>query len=102
MKIQLDTGAKTIKVESDIKLSELITNLKKLLPNNEWKKFTLQTNVTINNWNYPIIWRDYNYKPYYETPWYCGRTITKGSTKPEYKSGTIMCSLKAGTYNVEI
>ena len=41
MKIQLDTTLKTIKLESDVKISDLIKILKKLLPDGEWKTFTL-------------------------------------------------------------
>lgn len=86
MKLQLDTTNKTIKLESNVKISALLETLKKLFPNNEWKEFSLETNVTINNWNTPIViqkeipWRQY--------PWYYG----------ENKINTIMCK---GNYNVE-
>jgi len=74
MRIQLDTGAKTIKLESDVLISVLIETLEKLFPKGEWKKFKLETNVIISNWNTPIIierevikekpWNPYT-QPYY-------------------------------------
>ena len=94
MKIQLDTTNKTIKVESNVKLSDLVETLDKLLPNNEWKEFELQTNVTISSWTEPIIVERYKPEPVY--PWYC--------RKPQITNyGTNLCNhhLKAGTYNIE-
>lgn len=41
MKIQLDTTNKTIKLEGEIKLSEMVSTLEKLLPKGLWKEFTL-------------------------------------------------------------
>jgi len=86
MKIQLDTSAKTIKVEGDVKFSELIETLEKILPNGEWKKFTLETSATINTWSNPIIIdRRIAYNPY-KYGWYnAGNTK---STDHELKSGT--------------
>lgn len=67
MKIQLDTNAKTIKVEEDVNLSELISKLKKLLPKGEWKEYTLQSNTTIQWYTYPYIIYNYN-KPFWQQP----------------------------------
>lgn len=53
MKLQIDTSAKTIKVEGSVKLSELVETLDKLLPK-VWKEFTLEANTTIVNWSSPI------------------------------------------------
>lgn len=93
MKLQLDTKEKTIKLESDVKFSELISTLEKLLPKGEWKEFKLETNVTINTWRNPIIIRDYT-RPYPSYPWV---TYSSNSNKR-------LCdySLKAGTYNIEL
>lgn len=55
MKVQLDTVAKTIKVEEQINLGEFIEALDKLLPNDLWKEFKLETNTVINNWNIPVV-----------------------------------------------
>jgi len=91
MKIQLDTTQKTIKVENTVKLSELISALDKMFPNGEWKDYSLETNVTINNWSYPIYIKESPTYPAY--PWY-GGGVTNYSSDPEIK-GT------AGVYSVE-
>ncbi len=70
MKIQIDTKNKTLKVEDNIKLSELIKNLNRLFPNKEWKEYTLETSTNIYSWSNPIyIEKHYpaNPAPYY--PW---------------------------------
>ena len=95
MKLQLDTTAKTVKIENDIKVSALIKTLKGLLPK-DWKDFTLQTNVTINNWSNPIYierWVNPPVQPTY--PWY--------GDSPSYTiSFSDSPTLKSGTYNVEV
>ena len=72
MKIQIDTTNKTLKIEENVKLSKFMDWVKKLLPNNEWKEFTLETNTTIIGWQNPIYIDRYvePLKPYY--PWYRG------------------------------
>lgn len=70
MKIQLDTENKTIKVENDVKLKDLVDTLEKLLPKGEWKEFELQTNVTTTGWSAPIVVD--RYVPSYPSyPWFC-------------------------------
>jgi len=116
MKIQLDTEKKTIKLESSVEMSKLIETLNKLFPNKEWKKFTLETNTTIQNWNSPIVIHEHHDvypRPYWQ-PWYS----VVGMTNADYKvtgnnqvlnmgtnaiKGTInsLTSLKAGVFNVE-
>lgn len=122
MKLQIDTEKKTIKIESDIKLSLLIKTLKAMLPN-DWKDFTLQTNTTIQHWTNPIIWGGYPYTPYIQ-PWYSingnvsgnslgthGDSITTFSKTIGNSSNllsmqncnsTSSCELKSGVFNVEI
>lgn len=100
MKLQLDTTKKTIKLEEDIKLSLLIDTIKKLLPNNEWKQFTLQTNTTIGYWNSPVIIKEYPSYPQY--PWYVKYNSTTGESLKNIGLHNEMMSLKAGVYNVEI
>lgn len=99
MKLQIDTTSKTIKIENDIKISVLITNLKKMFPNNEWKNFTLVTNTIIDNWSSPTIVRIIREdpRPYYPSyPWYA------------YSSNEILTNyegnyqLNSGVYNVEL
>lgn len=102
MKIQLDTVSKTIKLESSEKMSKIIETLKKLFPNGEWKEFTLETNTVINNWNSPIVIREYRQPaPYY--PWYNGTSYTsQGIGIDNYKvTANNSVQLNAGTYNVE-
>ena len=52
MKIQIDTTAKTIKVEEDVNLSELFEALERLLPS-EWKGYKMLSG-TIIYWGNPI------------------------------------------------
>ncbi|MFW5847675.1 MAG: hypothetical protein ACOCVF_02035 [bacterium] len=65
MKIQIDTENKTIRVDNNIPLGELIKTLKKLLPNGEWKEYELIKKVE----TYPY------YIPYY--PYYPPSEITE-------------------------
>lgn len=108
MKLQLDTENKTIKIESDILLKDLVRTLEKLLPKGEWKEFTLQTHTTINNWNSPIVIREYPRYKYWEQPWYSAL-----SSKEEFNKDFSLnkvnnlkainsVSLKAGTFNLEL
>lgn len=103
MRLQIDTVLKTIKLENNIKIRELIENLKTLLPN-DWMDFTLETNVTIG-WTNPIYIRDYPYWGDY--PWYKTTTtspyigdITSGGMYKSNSSDNVQ--LNAGTFNVEL
>jgi hypothetical protein len=61
MKLQLDTQAKTIKFEESEKLGKLVAIIQKMLPDDEWKDYTLIPQI-ITNWANPIIvqrWDDY-------------------------------------------
>lgn len=92
MKIQLDTTNKIIRLEESINLDLFIESIKKLLPNNEWKSFTIETNTEIQ-WNqYPVyIYPTWPPHPTYPTyPW-----ITCTSADGSY-------TLNAGTYNVQV
>ena len=42
MNIKIDTKAKTIGIEENTKLKELITTLEAFFPSGEWKEYTLQ------------------------------------------------------------
>jgi len=78
MKIQIDTKAKTIKIEEEVKISELFEMLEKLLPKGEWKKYKLESTV-ITNWANPIIIdRTVPYIPPYRSP------IWSTGTRPPY------------------
>ena len=53
MKLQIDTVAKTIKLEQSAKITEILSIVKKLLPN-DWKDYSLEATETIYNWSNPI------------------------------------------------
>lgn len=91
MKLQIDTSAKTIKLEQSAKIPELLSVIKKLLPN-EWKEYTLETMTVINNWTNPIIY------PIYTPP------IPVWSTEPsiifeQTTSDTASCIFNIETMN---
>ena len=103
MKLQLDTQAKTIKIEGEVKLGELFTTLEQLLPKNAWKEFTLEANTVINNWNTPIV----IHEPIYQYPWWDHNKVycrsTEGTGLPvRNEAVTAEYSLKAGIFNVEL
>ena len=70
MKLQLDTEKKTIKIEELVNLKDLVDLLEKLLPEGEWKNYSLESTI-ITNWNSPIYIRDWwstPCTPYITTP----------------------------------
>jgi hypothetical protein len=94
MKLQIDFTAKTIKLEGSENLKEFFNVLKKLFPQNEWQKFSLETQTTIINWSNPIY---YHPTPIPNTPvfpWY--ETISDASGP---RKDTIIYQ---GTYNVVV
>ena len=70
MKLQIDTIAKTIKIDEDVKLGDLIKTLESLLLNDKWKEFKIEANANILKWVDPIPmpyipWQPtYPYQPY--------------------------------------
>jgi hypothetical protein len=99
MKLQIDTKARTIKIDENVKFNELIKVLDKLLPK-EWKEYTLESNCTITWGTYPVYlwtWRE---------PW----TITCGTSKYDDKVTGVGYTSVCGDgrmadthiYNVEI
>ena len=93
MKLQVDTTAKTIKLEESIKLDTLFNTLNEMLPNNGQREFELLTNVTVEWKNVPILIQpSYPYRyPWYQ-PYY---RDTGDYTTPEYK-------LTRGIFDIEI
>jgi len=65
MKIQIDTTAKTIKIEGLANLGELFGTLEKILPDREWEEYKLETNTVIQSWGNPIYIRE----PHFIYPW---------------------------------
>lgn len=106
MKLQLDTTSKTIKIEQDVLLSKLIETLDSILPNKEWKKYTLETATVIEHWHSPTVIREYVPRPAY--PWW-GAPITYMSSNREDHLMAVKASavdtnysLKSGVFNVEV
>lgn len=54
MKLQIDTVAKTIKIEQSEKITDILSLVKKLLPN-DWKEYSLEAVSYIYNWSNPIL-----------------------------------------------
>ena len=79
MKLQLDSEKKTLKIEGNVKMSELVKHLEALLPKDcklgHWKDYELECNTIINNWSYPIVVKDYFY-PWYQQPYITYTTST--------------------------
>lgn len=101
MKLQLDTENKTIKIESDITLKDLVSTLEKLLPG-EWKSFTLQTHTLIQSWTQPyVIEKHIKYEEY---PWYKRDRIHQFYCKTGDNTLQLNTaqSLNTGVYNVKI
>ena len=102
MKIQLDTVAKTIKVEGNINMGELIANLDKILPK-IWKEYELQSQTTIVNWSSPIYIE--KHWPYYPSPIWVSNTSQKGvycvQSSSTMENGNKNMQLNSGTYNIE-
>jgi hypothetical protein len=84
MRIQIDTKAKTIKIDENVRFDELVRVLNKLLPK-QWKEYTLEPNSTIY-WYNPVPWT-------YQQPWIIG-----GPYYMTYEGGNITTSV----YNVEV
>ena len=57
MKLQIDTTAKTIKVEGAVNLKELMDAVKKFFPDEQWKDYSLEGSTV---WTYipPYTWTD--------------------------------------------
>lgn len=103
MRIQLDTKTKSIRLEEQVNLDELFKMLKKLLPNDEWKGFTLEVNSQII-WTNPIVVNPYipiNPYPWYNPTYICtgGTYNTSDNVEVNYSSGYV---LSEGVFNIDI
>jgi len=104
MKIKLDTEQKTIQVESNVNLGELISSLRKLLPNGVWKEFELKPQIIDNTvWQNPIIIKEKQYIercPHENFPWYYQNT--SGTVDMDNK---MLCTAENSSqteFNIEI
>ena len=93
MKLQIDTTAKTIRVEGTVNLKDLYDALEKLLPRKEWEFFSLEANTTIV-WTNPItIIEPYRYL-YPQQPYWYSSPIVTCDTSGGY-------TLNSGVYNIQ-
>lgn len=102
MKLQIDTTNKTIKVEGDVVISELIATLSKMFPKDEWKEFLLKTETQIVNWGYPIYVKELTTWPNY--PWYVNygaATMDSNHMTISDASANVSYALTGGVFNVE-
>lgn len=106
MRLQIDTTQKTIKVEGNVNLLDLVETLERMLPDGVWKTFTLEANTQII-WSNPIqlvpMWPYYPWwtPTYYTT--HTGVQVTGDSyTLMDDMGGNVTYTLQAGTYCVEI
>lgn len=70
MKLTIDDSNKTVSVEGEVPIGQLIERLKKLLPD-DWQNYKFSSNNTNINYipyNPPLDTQPYN-PPYPNTPW---------------------------------
>jgi len=92
MKIQIDTIARTIKLDEAVLLSDLIQTLDGMFPDKMWMGFKLITNMVISWRQSPIIIdRPYPWVQPYTYPWITYETVGV----PTYR-------LNSGIYDVKI
>jgi hypothetical protein len=84
MKLKIDTESKVVQVEQQCKLVELFDFVKKIFPDNEWKKYSIEAVPVIINWNNPI------YVPY---------TYTVPAWQPQLDLPSTIC--ETGTYCIQ-
>ncbi len=97
MKIQLDTTKKTIKIEENVNLRELIETLEALLPNEGWKEFKLETHTEIKWTQNPIAIERNPYEPIpWRKPWITYKFNDKNIVIPD------KYELTSGVYNFEV
>jgi hypothetical protein len=110
MKIQIDTDARTITLEEEVKLGEFFRIMEQLMPNGEWEHFKLKTSIIVVNQNtQPIIVERYapnvehvvepNY-PWYTTTGGTDNTVTNVALT-SVSSDTVVTSLNSGVYTVD-
>ena len=90
MKLQLDTIAKTIKIEEKVNLGEFFNKLEELLPDLKWREYDLEVG-TITNWNNPWILPFYpdRYYPSYPYPWGVAGDVS-------------LPTISTGVYNIDV
>ena len=106
MRLQIDTTQKTIKVEGNVNLLDLVETLERMLPDGVWKTFTLETDVQII-WSNPIqLVPTWPYYPWWTAPatipYYAGTTTSAGYTLTDENGDSLTYTLAQGTYNIEI
>lgn len=82
MNIKINTTEKSITIEEDVKLSELINTLEALFPNGEWKGYKLQVQPPYYIQPYIPPYKETTAPPLYpwQYPTYC-TSVTGCETK---------------------
>lgn len=94
MKLQLDTVAKTIRLEEATILGEFFAAIDLMFPDDAWKEFKIETN-TIINWSRPVVINPFTPYVPWNQPWYvCTTSGTSCANANSYE-------LTQGTYCVE-
>lgn len=92
MKLQINTDSKVIKIESTVKIKDILDTLKKMLP--DYEDYYLESNTNIINWERPTHTKKHiPNQPY----WYMG---LPGSWT-EHKTNSVTLENK-GVYNIEV
>lgn len=60
MRIYIDTESKEISIEDNINLGEFLDEIKNLIPNEDWREYTL---IKSNSENIIVV-QEYPYNPY--------------------------------------
>jgi len=96
MKLQLDTVAKTIRLEEAAILGEFFAAIDLMFPDDAWKEFKIETN-TIINWSSPVVINPFTPYVPWNQPWYTSTQVSNGN----YLGGAVNHFLNDGTYCVE-
>jgi len=100
MKIQLDTDAKTIKIEESVNLNKLYEMLDKLLPRGAWKEYSLES-VVITNWSNPI-WVEPMRTPVNPFPQWNEPFIYDQGPATTITGTDVNLDITKGVYNIEL
>ena len=104
MKIQLDTDARTITLEEEVKLGEFFSIIEQLMPDGEWKFFKFKmAQIVITANNTPIVIEKYAPSIQYpdpipyQYPWY----TTTGESTISNTTNNVTSKLVKGTYTID-
>ena len=112
MKLQLDTVEKTITIDQDVNLGDLVKTLNSLLPKKQWKEYKLTTNTVVYWQEAPTpLFPNAPIQPYYESPgtlpdpnfpWVVTCGMTEGIDSDSVRIENTNLKVAAGTYAIEV